>query len=451
MKVTNALVLLLFALPLHATAQGRLHSPDPEPMTYGCQSHHAGFLPGGDIVMVDYHGAWKTWEAGNYSQNGGFENGPCEVRRIFRMSLDGQLKWELGHSEDGLGRGDLVTGIATFPDGKVAVGLTEEQPLQDQKARVLLLDENGQVVWMKTSANKSKFAQATPHADESGNLYVEYHASNFGYKGGYFSTEGSKIYPIKPNHEVQISARMDLDDGKIIWERKGLVLVANKDGLLTFEMNQSGRKVKNKIEIIKSNGKLKNKPLNFRTTGEFVTSAQPFGEHVVVTLVKENKTSENAKGVSFRDGRIMVFNKRGKLVHNRKISDGAKLAQTQPGAPLRVLSPVDCERGLVGGYSCHTSAIQVLTFDSIEDIEKGGKATILKEPGHAFHYEYFSGLSTKDGLYFSAETFTGNSPKEAGPGVLAGFSSDEERARVTAKVHVWKPIKVKPPELKLGF
>lgn len=84
--------------------------------------------------------------------------------------------------------------------------------------------------------------------------------------------------------------------------------------------------------------------------------------------------------------------------------------------------------------------------------EGGGKATLLKEPGHVFHYEYFSGLSTKDGLYFSAETFTGASPKKPGPGVLAGFSSDEERALVPAKVHVWKPIKApKTPRLKLGF
>lgn len=415
-------------------------------MTYGCQSHHAGFLPGGDIVMVDYHGAWKTWEAANYSQNGGFENGPCEVRRIFRMSLDGQLKWELGHSEDGLRRGDLVTGIATFPDGKVAVGLTEEKPLQDQKARVLLLDENGQPIWMKTSANKSKFAHAVPHVDPSGNLYVTYLASNFGYEGGYFSIEGKKTYSIKPNHEVEITTRLDLNDGKVYWELRGAILDADDEGLLVYFFNQSGREVKHDLFEIESTGRLKSSRISFRKNGEFLTSAQRFEDHIVATFVKENKSSEKAKGVSFRDGQVVVFEKRGKLVQSRKISDGAKLAKTQAGAPLRVMSPVDCERGLVGGYSCHTSAIQVLTFESIKDIEKGGKATLLKEPGHVFHYEDFSGLSTKDGLYFSAETFTGKSAKKAGPGVLAGFSSDEERVSVPKKVHVWRPIKM--PEKK---
>lgn len=446
-----SLILLLLTLPLHATAQGRLHAPDPEPMTYGCQSPQAGFLPDGDIVMVDYHGTWKRWEEGNYSQNGGVNNAPCEVRRVFRMSLSGQLKWEITQDDDVLRRGDKVTGIATMPDGKVVVTLTDAAPLKDQRARVLLLGNDGRKIWMKTTANKSRFIQATPLVDQKGGLVVKYHATNYGYDGGYLSIDGSKITPIKSNSVALVFARLEPKSGDLIWEKKGDVVDLSSSGILVYDVEQNGVDIKHNFSVFDMNGNLKTKPIVVRLVAEYMTSAQIFQNHLVVTLAKENGVTEDDPSVSFRDGRLMAFTMAGERVATRRLSDGAKLAKSSPSAPLRVMSPDDCDRGIVGGLSCHTSSLSVITFESVKEIEEGGAFTRLTESGHVFSYDDFHAESTKGGLYFSAKTFTGDSPKEAGPGVLAGFSLDEERARVTAKVHVWKPIKVKPPELKLGF
>lgn len=439
MKIPRTLLLLaLVSAPFTATAGDRLISPDPVSETDGCQNPEAAFHANGDVVLVDYLGTWKTWDSGTWAQNGGVKNAPCEVTRVYRMSLRGELRWELRLGDGLLERTDRVTGLAAMPDGRTVLSVSDGITREDQYSRTMMIAPQGDHLWTLKTANRSRFVMAIPHVNHAGDLYVQYHSTNFGYEGGFMSVDGSTTYTLRKNQEIKNFVRLDSSNGKVLWDRKGLLIDSNQTDVLAYNQTQKRQTYTYYFEKFNINGKLISKSSPVRLQGENARSVKRFGDHIWMTTIKEHQRPEGKK-VAFRDGRLRAFTIAGKQVMERKISDGALIADTTSGAPIRVVSPVDCGRGLERGYSCHTSALQVLT---IKDLKDKGIYTRIDQEGMVFDYANFRAKSTSDGVYFSVKTFEGRSPENPGPAVLAGFSPDTERSAEEPHVFAWTGVNI---------
>lgn len=449
-------LLATFTLPLSANAQIVHIEPDPEPKTVRCQNSTTAYHSNSDIVRVDYHGQWRDYPDGRRSQNGGPDYTPCATERIARIDPHGETVWELrsDDTQPAFSPTDIVRDLVAHPDGSTLISVGDGS-LRDQSiSTVLLVDPNGRLRWTLRTTRAPKFSTARISLGDDNKVFVTYGTTNYGYDGGTFQLPGGRVWTLGKNEYKTIVARLDLEHGRIGWEREGGAIVSAHGGeILVHGIETQGRspmKTRHRLERWSYDGK----PLSSHRTQWFASETSYTvvrkAKEVWMTTAAEILNSEKP-GVDHRISNLRVFNLKGKLLHTRKLSDSAKLATPTQGAPMRIVSPTQCDRGVGGREPCTTSSFHVLSLDSWSE---KGTTTRVQVPSHRFRTRDFRAHSTETGVWISGETQY-DSPHSQKPAIAVTtlHSTDSTRALIdNPRRLVWRPIqapKSAPPAL--GF
>lgn len=451
----TVLLLALILAPATAAAQVVHITKDPEPKTKRCQNTASAYHADGDVVRVDYHGQWRELANGHRLQNGGPDYSSCATERIVRVGADDAVVWTVEPADIGLSRADRVSQMVARPDGKTLMSVSDGELDDHVHSAVLLLDTNGELLWSFRTKQAPEYTRAQAFVGDGGEVFVEYHTTNYGYKGGKFQLPGGRVWTLRPNEMKSIIARVDPQAGTFIWEREGASIVTAKGGeVLTYGVqNRSGRPTRERLTFSRVSyaGKRLSRARTPWLKSEAMTSIARFGDEVWVTTNLDKLDASNG-GVRESQGRLRVFDLHAKLLHTRPLSQGARLATPAKGAPMRIVSPSNCTRGVSNGPKCVADALDVLELASWR---KAGTATRIRVPGHRFEHGAFQAVSTAKGLWLSALTYYQHDAHSA-EAVIRMYSPDAARAqRKKAARFVWKPRPKPTPtsstRLKLSF
>lgn len=457
MKTLSYIALLAtFTLPLSANAQIVHIEPDPEPRTERCQNSTTAYHSNSDVVRVDYHGQWQDYPDGRRSQNGGPGNAPCATERIARIDARGQTVWELRPDDlqPAFSPVNIVRDLVAHPDGSTLISVSDGTFGDGSFSNVLLVDPDGRLRWSMRTRSAPKFSIATVSLGEDNAVFVSYGLTNYGYEGGTFQLPGGRVWKLRKNEYKTVTARIDLEHGRILWEREGGEVVSTDGGeVLIHGIERRGQrpvKTRHRFERVSYDGK----PLSSHRTQWFnsessLTVARKANE-IWMTTAAEILDSKKER-VDHRISNLRVFNLKGKLLHTRKLSDNAKLATPAQGAPMRIVSPTQCDRGVGGREPCSTNSFHVLSLDSWSE---EGTTTRVQVPAHRFRSQDFRAHSTEKGVWISGETQY-DSPHNQKPAIAVTtlHSTDSTRTPIdNPRRLVWRPIQAPrsaPPAL--GF
>ncbi|MGM0558172.1 MAG: hypothetical protein ACQEVA_17440 [Myxococcota bacterium] len=440
------IVFALLTLPTVAAAQTVHISADPNPETERCQNHHAAFHANGDVVMVDYHGQWRTFDNGRRLQNGGIEGRSCEVERVMRLTPERRVVWEIRPSQDrsehGFARQDRIDALTAMPDGGTVLSVSDGLLRDHAHSNLLYIEADGELRWKLRTKRAPKFSMFTPHVGPDGQLFIDVSATNFGYTGGVIQLPGGAPTKLRKSQEATNLARIDTRNGEVLWERAGTRLAdMHEHGVVTLKSRStSPPRIKTRYVIgqVSYDGILASEAATPWMETERMLSAIYDNEHVLMTTRKEH-LNPRGKGVSHRTGNLRVFDMDGNLVHTRQLSDGSRLAERAAGAPLRIVSPTSCTRG-VSDYRCVTDAVNVITLQDWED--EGAWSRLTLPRGGLVENDHIEATSTPDGLWLSGVTYYGSGPDDAHnpESVTAVFSPDDMRSPIEPQdAFVWKP------------
>ncbi len=446
MDILKLLIIFsLITLPITAAAQTRHISADPTPETQRCQNHHAAFHTNGDVVMVEYHGQWRDFEDGGRAQNAGFNGQGCEIERVVRLTPERKVVWAIRPTAErdahGFARQDMLHALVAMPDGGTVVSTTNTPGADHLHSRLLYIESNGDLRWKLQTEQAPMFSMLTPHVGPGGQLIVEIEASNFGYDNGRFQLPGGKTTKLRKHQQIFRVARINVADAKLLWEHANTRFADTfEDGVVTINTrftNTNPPKTRFVIRQISFDGKLASEATTPWLQNESLLSAAYERGHLIITTRKEHFTSD--QHVERRTGNLRVFDSKGRLVHTRELADGSRLAERSAGAPLRIVSPTSCIRG-VAIYACVTDALHVIT---LKDWQDSGSSSQLTLPRRGLlENDYFEATSTPDGLWLSAKTYYGSAPGDAHhpESVTALFSPDDTRTPIQAPTpFVWTP------------
>jgi hypothetical protein len=419
---------------------------DPEPETERCQNHHAAFHADGDVVMVEYHGQWQTYE-GNRIQNGGIEGQSCEVERIVRLSPDRRVVWEIRPSHDryerGFARQDKVRSLVAMPDGGTVMSVSDGLLPEHNHSTLLYIEENGDLRWKLRTRQAPKFSMITPHVGPGGQLVVEVSATNYAYEGGVIQLPGGEPTRLRKLQSFNNLARIDTATGEVEWERAGSYLAdMHEHGIVTLKIRSTrppDRKTRFTIGQLSYGGILASEATTRWLKSESWLTAIYDDEHLLMTTRKEHLT-DSGKRVLRRTSNLRVFDMDGQLVHTRRLADGSRLASPMKGAPIRIVSPTSCTRGM-SDYGCVTDALHVLTLKDWDD--EGASSRLTLPRGGMLENDRFEATSTPGGLWLSARTYYGSRPDDAHhpESVTAVYSPDHMRTPIKPpEAFVWKPM-----------
>ncbi len=457
MKKLPALAIFALLISPAAAAAQILHvTEDPEPMTERCQNIAAAFHGDGDVVRVDYHGQWATWENGRYSQNGGPDHGPCATEAVVRTDPDGRVVWRLRPSDSeaaaGLTRRGEVDHLVAHPDGSTLMTFSQGSFETSHHSTVVQLDPDGEPVWSFETEQAPKFSMAHAYLGDGGELFVEYHFTNYGYEGGRFQLPGGRVWKLGVNQAKTIIARIDPAKGEVLWEREAGSVISAKGGEVLahgVRRSRSGEQVRtrHKFTRLSYGGEQLSAGYTPWMAGEPMRSAVRFGDEVWMTNTVELDQARKRKG------RLRVFDLEGNELHKRTLSHGALLAEPRGDAPMRVLSPTNCTRDVHDTVGCITDALDVLTLKSWDE---EGTPSRIRVPSHRIEYRKFQATGTPEGVWLSAQTYYEHDggQRSVAPAVIKLFSEDADRAtRKPSKPRVWRPVekakseKAAPPRL----
>jgi hypothetical protein len=418
---------------------------DPEPETERCQNHHAAFHADGDVVMVEYHGQWKTYET-HRMQHGGLDRQRCEIERVMRLSPDRRVVWEIrpthDRSEHALARQDRIHGVVAMPDGGTVISVSDGRMPDSVHSNLLYFEESGELRWRLRTKHAPQFSMITPHAGPNNALFAKISATNYAYEGGVFQLPGSDRTELRP-HQVLVSVvRIAPDDGEVMWERFGMQIADVTDEfLITTEEDLTRKPVlttQYTIRKISYDGTVQTEAKTPRMPTEKMLSATYHDEHLVMTTRKEH-LNESRDRVERRTGNLRVFDMDGELVHTRQVADGSRLAKRTGEAPIRIVSPTECTRG-VSAYRCVTDTLHVITMDDWDEEAAWSRLTFPR--GGLVENDHIEATSTPGGLWLSARTYYGSGPDDDHhpESVTALYSPDDMRTPIQAQdAYVWTP------------
>ena len=447
MKAFTAIV--LFALSSHSlslSAETTHHLTDPNALTRGCQNHVAAVHDNADVVVVSYHGQFLTHANGYRSQNGGVDGAGCETESIERRDLKGRTVWKIEPNDasrvsKGLNRIDRVDSLVAMPNGDTIMATREMR--REGKERltyvaVTRLDGGGNVVWRFVTERAPQFTIARLVVSANGALFVDYGYSNFGYDGGLFQLTGGRTWKTRKNSLDSLIAALD-SDGNLMWEKQGAMIVdASETDVLTMKVEVKGKNQRYAIKRIAHDGKKLSSATTRWFAQEGVLSTARFDGALVVTGQRETLVREGNR-VETRDSTLRFFDlSSGKEIHRRALSDGARIAARRGDAPLRIVSPTNCRRGLNDSSGCQTDGVQVLTLQSAKD---AGVTTEIALNDTRFSYNQISAVSEKENLWIHARSFRRSGKNGKGiEAVTVVRSADCNREAVDRETFVWRPL-----------
>ena len=443
-------LLALLSLPALAAAEPLHRSREPEPRTRGCQNAAAAFHANGDVVMVEYHGQWKRHSASNYSQNGGFDGIGCEVERIVRLSPDGIALWELQPTYDreelGLARQDKVIALLALPDGSTvitSVGHGDVSPRAAGAASIVgitRIDADGGLLWRIENARSPRFAYATPHLGEQGELFLDLLATNYGYAGGELQLPGGERWRLRKHENKRLIVRLDPATGALLWEQSGFSLVSADAGeLLTIapQLRRRDNATRFRIARLSYDGaKLGTGRTEWLSRQGWATAAR-FDDTLAITTDYEELRADGRK-VARRTSKLHLFSLSGAKLASHDLSDNARIARPKAGAPLRIVSPTSCLRGLNPDVSCATDGIEVFTLPNKTARGRFSRLALASRlPGSAVENRQLAAVSTDTGLWLQAVTVD---RQGGGRGVAILHSAASRRsAALGGGRYVWRP------------
>lgn len=443
MKTTATLLLALTLVPLGASAQTLHISEDPHPDGRGCQNIETAYHADGDVVMVDFNSQWFVHDNGLQTQNGGQDGRGCELERIARVSPQGDVVWALDlgaqRGPHGIGRTDRVADLLALPNGNTVIATFRDARNEHMHTTITMIGPDGGTLWARTTRQAPKFAFPTLFAGDDA-LFVSYFVTNYGYDGGQFQLDGGKAHKLRNGERARFMSRISPADGSFVWERRsGDIVSADGGEVVTLDaevVSKETVRVRYRIERRTYDAKLIATGRTPWMTHEVMKSVIRYGDQLVMTTARERVRDMRVKS---RVGGIRVFDLDGKLRHSRELSDEPVIAERAPGAPIRILMPTNCVRG-VAGQSCLTDALDVLTLDS--PTAEGVYARITLPSGRLDNH-HIRGFSTRHGIWMNGLSYYRRGPSDtaARPSVTVSFTPEDElKPCAPPRQFVWQPV-----------
>lgn len=436
MKLIILLALCLF--PAVVVAQTSIITTDPNPKTKGCRTVHTAVHANGDTVTADNWGQWRT-NNGKPIQNGGKDYVGCETEALVRTDDQGQTVWEVrptdSRSDVGFKRQDEIVGVAALPDGRTVAVAQEDVKDDDMSTVILMFSKNGDLLWSVETAVAPKFAIASPIIGDGGELFLSYFMTNYGYEGGKFKFPGGKLHSLRKSERRQLIMRLNPNDGKLLWEKKGLDLVDARNGELLATRGQFSKKKRMRFTIQRMNyaGKVLSSGQTPWLKSARVRSMIRWKDQLLMTNYESEVESGRVKN---RYSRFRAFSMNGKVLHERALSDTATLAQPLGNDQIYITAPADCVRG-IDTYSCATTAIDVLSLD--DPTAPGAWSRIELPEVHLLNRRLWA-KSIGKRLWFGGVVFEGESQNEPGQGAIVTHATPAQLTPQKTTRFVWQPV-----------